>query len=152
VVRSAGALFRGQCNIKPGVLQELQEAYIAAIAVSHPYSVQAFKIVLLTFHEAIHALAFVRNSPVPETLHVDARYLCRAVLRYARRHFPAPGEATSALLDAGIRRSEDVGSIMFAMVRAGIVTPSPDDKPEEFAGLFVTETALSPGEQDRGRE
>jgi uncharacterized repeat protein (TIGR04138 family) len=145
VIRSAGALFRGQCKIRPKVLGELQEAYLSAVAVGHPYSVEAFKLVLRAFHEATRSLAFLRNSPLPEEFHVDAKYLCRSILRMAQRHFPAPGEAISALHEVGIHRSEDVGNIMFAMVRAVMVIPSPDDKPEDFAGIFVTDTALSPG-------
>ena len=150
VIKSAGALFRGDCGIKSKVLGELQEAYLSAVAVGHPYTAQAFKIVLLAYYDAARAIAFLRNSPLPEEFHLDAEYVCRAILTWARRHFPAPGEAALIFNENGIRRSEDVGNIMFIMVDAGIVIRSPHDKPEDFAGLFVTATALSLGATGRG--
>jgi uncharacterized repeat protein (TIGR04138 family) len=43
----------------------------------------------------------------------------------------------------GLRRSEDVGRVVYALVSAGLLTAQESDRPEDFAGVFDVRAALA---------
>jgi uncharacterized repeat protein (TIGR04138 family) len=66
-----------------------------------------------------------------EAGHMTARDYCEYLLR-------CRGEDTAAVLrELGLRRSEDVGRIMFGLVKKGLVRRQESDAESDFAGLFV---------------
>ena len=75
--------------------------------------------------------------PAEGQAHATARHVCDAVRAHALWYFNDKAEALDLLAEWKIRRSEDVGRIVFGMVDAGMVTTSPEDSPARFAGLFV---------------
>lgn len=71
--------------------------------------------------------------------HRSAREVCQDVISYARVHFNDTAEATQLFREWGIQSSENVGRIVFAMVRAGLLRARPEDHQEDFNGLFRVE-------------
>jgi uncharacterized repeat protein (TIGR04138 family) len=74
--------------------------------------------------------------------HLTASDVCTAVREYAQAYFNNPEEARKALDQWGVRTSEDVGAIIFALVDAKFLQALPDDKPEAFNGVFTFEDLL----------
>ncbi|MEA2735715.1 MAG: hypothetical protein QOE14_2166 [Humisphaera sp.] len=84
------------------------------------------------------AFSFVRmRSDKPSASAAD---ICDALRDYARYSLGGPAAATLKLAEWNIRRSEDVGAIVFRLVDLKIMRAEPDDGPEKFAGLFTLET------------
>jgi uncharacterized repeat protein (TIGR04138 family) len=68
-----------------------------------------------------------------EAGHVTAREYCAYLLS-------CRGDDTAAVLrELGLRRSEDVGQVMFALVNKGVVRRQESDRESDFEGLFVLE-------------
>ena len=78
--------------------------------------------------------------------HVGACEICDAVREYARAYFNDEAEALDLLHEWGVRRSDDVGHIVFGMVRRGLMRARPDDSPDDFSGLFTLENLFAPRE------
>lgn len=73
----------------------------------------------------------------------DARATCEGVAELCRQTFAGPDEAREMLIRWGVRRSEDVGAILRALVDAGLArVEGVGDFDRDFAGLFVTEKWL----------
>lgn len=114
----------------------------------HP-SGQPFKFVRETLGYPIDAFLFVldalriaveQNKKQPEPLPpVRADTLCEVVRRLAFKYFGSESEARAVFLDWNIRTSDDVGRIVWAMVRGGVMHAHPGDTPEQFNGLFNVE-------------
>jgi uncharacterized repeat protein (TIGR04138 family) len=77
--------------------------------------------------------------------HVDGRALCRGLCDYALNQFGRL--ARTVLASWGLRRSEDVGEIVFNMVDAGLLRKTEEDRREDFAGAVDFEEALDRGFQ-----
>ncbi len=72
--------------------------------------------------------------------HVSGRELCDGLCEYALAQF---GRLARTVLDAwGVRRSEDVGEIVFSMVDVGLLRKTDEDRREDFAGVVDFEAAL----------
>ena len=67
---------------------------------------------------------------------ITADDLCRAVRDQAQDYFKDEAEAIELLAEWGIRTSEDVGKIVFGLVKRGILIPTGTDRIEDFAGKF----------------
>ena len=66
-----------------------------------------------------------------EAGHMTAREYCEYLLT-------CRGDDTPAVLrELGLRRSEEVGRIMFALVKKGLVRCNESDSESDFNGLFV---------------
>ena len=76
---------------------------------------------------------------------VDARDVCQAVREYAAVRLGGTSGAIARLAEWNIRRSEDVGRIIFRMVDTGRIQASPGDSPEQFEGLFTLEDLFGGG-------
>ena len=87
----------------------------------------------------------------PKGIHVTARDVCNAVREHASSYFNDRDEALSLLDEWGIRRSEDVGAMVFGLVAHGFLKVSPNDRREDFAGLFTLATLFEDGAPDDRR-
>ena len=110
---------------------------------------QAFPIAQLTGYP-IDAVLFV-NDVVNHAMHrlgsdgrnqVGAPEICAAVRSFAGRYFNNAAEALNLLCEWELRRSEDVGRIVWAMADAGWIERSPGDSPEDFAGIFTLDDVI----------
>ena len=81
--------------------------------------------------------------------HVGARQVCDGLRDYAFQYFNDTAEAMDLLGEWGLRRSEDVGRVVFALVRAGELQARAEDREEDFAGLFELERLFA-GPVDQG--
>jgi uncharacterized repeat protein (TIGR04138 family) len=75
--------------------------------------------------------------------------VCEVVRDHALAYFNDVEEARELLADWGIRRSEDLGRIVFALVDAGMLRAEPGESVRDFDGLFMLETLLSEDGSDR---
>jgi uncharacterized repeat protein (TIGR04138 family) len=69
--------------------------------------------------------------------HISAHALCRGFRDLIVNHFRDPADAAMILSAWGLRRSEDLGRIVFDMARAGLLRTSDRDSPADFEGLFT---------------
>lgn len=83
------------------------------------------------------AAGLPRPPPGTTAGHVSAHALCRSFRDLVVSHFRDPADAAMILSAWGLRRSEDVGRVVFDMARAGLLRTSDRDSPAEFEGLFT---------------
>ena len=79
------------------------------------------------------------------TRHVTGRDVCRAIATIAPAYFGGRAKAFETLSGWGIRRGEDVGRVVAALVDAGLLLASEEDTPASFEGAFELERDLSSG-------
>ncbi|MBM4019926.1 MAG: hypothetical protein FJ288_16665 [Planctomycetes bacterium] len=72
--------------------------------------------------------------------HVTGRELCEGLCRLALEQFGRL--ARTVLAHWGVRRSEDVGEIVFNMVEVGLLRKRDEDRREDFAGAVDFQEAL----------
>jgi len=72
--------------------------------------------------------------------HVSGRELCEGLCEYALGQF---GRLARTVLESwGIRRSEDIGEVVFNLVDVGLLRKTDEDNREDFAGVVNFEKAL----------
>jgi uncharacterized repeat protein (TIGR04138 family) len=75
--------------------------------------------------------------------HVSGRELCQGMCEYALRQF---GRLARTVLESwGVRRSEDIGEIVFNMVDAGLLRKTDEDSRDDFADVLDFREALDRG-------
>jgi uncharacterized repeat protein (TIGR04138 family) len=75
--------------------------------------------------------------------HVSGRELCLGLVEYALQQF---GRLARTVMESwGIRRSEDIGEIVFNMVEVGLLRKTDEDQREDFAGVLNFPEALERG-------
>lgn len=89
--------------------------------------------------------SFAGCIPSRQPTHLDARELCLRIGAYAVVQAGSRENALTALKNLGIRGSEDIGKIIFGLVGVGIMKARPDDRPEDFVGLFTLEQLFASG-------
>jgi uncharacterized repeat protein (TIGR04138 family) len=88
----------------------------------------------------IRAVVAARSlAPSPDG-HVSGPSVAEAFRRLALVEFGA--DALASLAAWGITSCEDIGSIVFHMVEHGVLGARPEDKPEDFHGLYDFPTAF----------
>ena len=89
----------------------------------------------------VDAVLFVfdalRASQWKAGAHKSAAEVCDHVREYIDKYFNDPAEAKELLGEWGIRRSEDVGNIIYAAVVLGRLKAQPHESVRDFDGLFV---------------
>jgi uncharacterized repeat protein (TIGR04138 family) len=85
------------------------------------------------------ALEFAQ-ARLAERRHISGAELCAAVRELAVNRFGVM--ARLVLAHWGVRRSADVGEIVFTLVDLGLLISQPTDTKEEFAGLFEFDDAF----------
>lgn len=107
------------------VLDQLQER-------NPRFHAKAYFFVLAALHSVLQGLDGPR--------HVSGRELALGVRDLAlERYGPM---ARSVLEHWGIHATEDVGSVVFAMVEQGILVKQDEDRPEDFARVYDFEDAF----------
>ncbi len=75
--------------------------------------------------------------------HVSGPELARACRDHALEQYGLV--AKQVLTHWGIRRTEDLGKIVFALVEVGLLTTQPDDRLQDFESVFDFDEAFSTG-------
>ena len=107
------------------------EAYAARLAAGvkgSGYPEEAFLLVVGAVHFA--------GMGKPPGTHVSAREVCDALREYAPLHLGGIRDALLTMAAWNIRRSEDVGRIVYRMVEAGCFRASEGDSEDGFKGIF----------------
>lgn len=74
------------------------------------------------------------DSAHPTDRHVTGQQLCMGIRELACEQFGPL--ARTVLASWGIRRTEDFGQIVFALVQAGVLRKTEQDSIEDFAGVY----------------
>lgn len=106
-----------------------------------PFPPQAFVFVQDGLRHTVESLQGLGQlEPVEGERHVSGAELSLGLRDYAIREY---GLLARLVLESwGIRRTEDFGAIVFAMVEAGLMRKSPDDRREDFEGVFDFDEAF----------
>lgn len=96
------------------------------------YRREAYGFVVAALGATVDALPAVRRMD-PERRHLSGRELVRGVVRLARREFGVL--APTVFREWGVRTGEDVGVIVFALVRAGQLSARPRDTMADFEAV-----------------
>jgi uncharacterized repeat protein (TIGR04138 family) len=107
---------------------------VDALRESHRrYAREAYGFVVGALGETVRALPAERAAD-PARRHLSGRELLAGVVLLARREFGAM--APMVFREWGVRAGEDVGEIVFELVRAGQLSARPEDTMEDFRGDF----------------
>jgi uncharacterized repeat protein (TIGR04138 family) len=107
------------------ILDQLQER-------NPRFHAKAYFFVLAALHSVIQKL--------DEPRHISGRELAEGVRGLALERF---GPIARTVLEHwGIHTSEDVGLVVFALVDQGVLVKQPEDRLEDFAGVFDFEEAF----------
>lgn len=96
------------------------------------FDVKAYLFVMSALHSVVESLDRPR--------HISGRELSEGVRELALERF---GPLARTVLEHwGIRQTEDVGDIVFALVDSGILMKQDEDTPEDFRAIFDFEEAF----------
>ncbi len=98
------------------------------------FTADAFRFVTRAIIEAFAAPSAISGS------HVSGREIAEAFRLCALREFGAA--ALSTLRSWGIGTTDDIGTIIFLMVEAGVVGVRPEDSPEDFHSVYEFASAF----------
>lgn len=105
---------------------------VDALRESHRrYAREAYGFVVDALVETARSLPAVRRED-PERRHLSGRELLAAVVSIARRDYGPM--AAVVFREWGVRSSEDVGEIVFELVRAGHLSARREDSIDDFRG------------------
>lgn len=77
----------------------------------------------------------------PVTEHVSGQQLCMGLRDYAIEQF---GMLARPVLEGwSIRRTDDFGRMVFAMIEAGAMSKTPQDTPDDFNGVYDFDEAFA---------
>jgi uncharacterized repeat protein (TIGR04138 family) len=97
------------------------------------YAREAYGFVVGALGASVQSLPPERLADV-ERRHLSGRELLEGVARLARREFGPL--APTVFLEWGVTTGEDVGEIVFELVRAGQLSARPEDTMDDFRGDF----------------
>ncbi len=106
------------------------------------YAREAYGFVVAALGETVRGLPPGRLAD-PERRHLSGRELLVGVVAMARREFGPL--APTVFREWGVAAAEDVGEIVFALVRAGQLSARPEDTMDDFRGGFDLAAELSRG-------
>jgi len=110
-----------------------------------PFPRQAFQFVrdgLAHAVELAHGDPDQRNDSIDETRHVSGQELCLGLREYALERY---GCMAGTVLDHwGLHATDDFGRIVFAMVEAGLMNKTDDDRLEDFHCVYSFAEAFAP--------
>lgn len=95
------------------------------------YAREAYVFVVAALGETVRALPPERLAD-PDRRHLSGAELAAGVIRIAREEF-GPLAAT-VFAEWGVRRTEDIGVIVFELVEAGQLSARPEDTMADFRG------------------
>ena len=104
------------------------------------YSLEAFAFVQEGLRFTVEQAAEREDMEPSEGRHVSGQELCLGLREYAVREYGLL--AKTVLHSWGVRRTEDFGRIVFALVETGILRKSEEDSLGDFTGIFDFEEAF----------
>ena len=116
------------------------------------YAREAYVFVVAALGETVRGLPAERLAD-PERRHLSGQELTAGVIRIARDEFGPL--APMVFREWGVRRTEDLGAIVFDLVRAGQLTARTQDTLEDFVtgiDLPAALAASAPSASPRGRD
>ena len=119
------------------IREELELAPLRPVAAADGVAPEGVRFVRDAMRDAADELRRKLGMTVPLT----AGDICRQVRTRVRWRFDVPEEARARLDEWGLRRGEDVGRVVLAMVSAGQAAAQPGDSADDFAGLFSADAA-----------
>ncbi len=87
-----------------------------------------------------HTLKTLKKPASGPARHVSGRELADGFRELALKQFGPM--ALRVLSHWGVRRTEDIGALVFNLVGSGVLGASDNDRPEDFAGGYDFETAF----------
>lgn len=109
---------------------------IEAILEKDPaYKFEAYTFVLAALHDTVTRLEKPR--------HISGRELAEGIRVYALQQF---GPMAKTVLNYwGVYKTADFGRIVFFLIGAKLLSQQPDDKPEDFDGIYDFDEAFDRG-------
>jgi uncharacterized repeat protein (TIGR04138 family) len=109
-----------------------------------PYPVDAFHFVREGLSYAAQRVHDDMDNLDEADRHISGQQLCLGLRDFAIERY---GLLAQAVLDHWhIRRTDDFGRIVFAMVGGGVLSKTPDDTIDDFRAVFDFHEAFSSGE------
>ncbi|MHC4990228.1 MAG: Minf_1886 family protein [Planctomycetota bacterium] len=109
-----------------------------------PYPIEAFNFVREGLcYTAQHTHEDFEDLPEADR-HISGQQLCLGLRDYAIERYGLL--APTVLFHWHIRRTDDFGRIVFAMINAGLMTKTEDDHLEDFRGVYDFDEAFSEDE------
>ena len=105
------------------------------------YRREAYAFVVAALGVTVQSLPAERVND-PERRHLSGGELLRGVVLLARREFGAL--ARTVFAEWNVHSGEDVGNIVFALVRSGQLSARPQDSIEDFRGGVALAELLDP--------
>ncbi len=104
------------------------------------YSLEAFAFVQEGLRFTVEEAAEREALEPSEGRHVSGQELCLGLREHAVREY---GQLARTVLNSwGVRRTDDFGRIVFALVETGILRKSDDDSLGDFASVFDFDEAF----------
>lgn len=101
------------------------------------YKFEAYSFVMAALHFAVSKLA--------KTRHISGKELLEGIRDYALQQY---GPMARTVLNYwGIYETKDFGLVVFELVEAGILRKQPEDKIEDFEGVYDFKEAFDKGYQ-----
>lgn len=105
-----------------------------------PYPPNAYLFMQEGLRHTVETLAKTDQSFPPAGRHVSGQELCFGLRDWAIKQYGPL--ARTVLQSWGIRRTEDFGRIVFALVDAGLLRKTDQDSPADFQGVFDFDEAF----------
>lgn len=120
--------------------QQIQQRIWERLRAAAPaYSPEAFRFIqdgLSHTAKVIHGEASTAN----ESRHVSGQQLCLGLRDFAVQQYGLLAKAV--LFRWNVRRTEDFGRLVFAMIQAGLMRKTDEDSLEDFIGVFDFDEAF----------
>ena len=115
------------------------ESFVQKVArvmkANRKYKFEAYGFVMAALHHTV--------SKFEKARHVTGQELLRGIREYALEQY---GPLTRTVLNYwGIKKTEDFGKIVFALVEVGVLRKQPEDKIEDFKDVYDFEEAFDRG-------
>jgi uncharacterized repeat protein (TIGR04138 family) len=99
------------------------------------YKFEAYSFVMAALHHTV--------SKLPKSRHITGQELLEGIRDYALEQF---GRMARTVLNYwGIKKTDDFGKIVFALVEVGILRKQPEDKLEDFSNVYDFKEAFDKG-------
>lgn len=99
------------------------------------YKFEAYSFVMAALHNTV--------TKLPKARHITGKELLEGIRAYALEQFGPM--ARTVLQYWGIKKTDDFGHIVFALVEVGILRKQPEDKIEDFLNVYDFKEAFDKG-------
>jgi len=114
---------------------------LSEVVAATPYPLDAFHFVRRGLDHTVHAIHENPEAMSEQQRHVSGQQLCEGLRDFAILQY---GQLARTVLSRwNIRRTEDFGRIVFAMVDGGLMQATERDSVRDFDGVFDFDTAFN---------